>query len=259
MKITLTSPRFLVVPSIALLGLGALAGCGESKDNASPSESSSSTSATTSESSPAGSFSTSEPTSASASESNSASASSSASDAAASTEGTIVTAAKNKIAFAVPQGWETLSAADVDYSNPEVQKLIEEVSKNTGTTPEEFEAQMKNLDLNAYSTSMTKGVGDNVNVAADPVPGTQLPTEAEMKDLTNQLTATPKKYEKITTPLGEGISQTYTLDVAGQTMNGQYLIVPNGTGDSLSIITVTSPQGDTAPIADQIIKTLKKA
>lgn len=253
MKLNEKSARLFAIPSIALLGLGVLAGCG-SNDNADPAPSDSSASASSDSSSTA----TTEP-SASASSSGGWKASESASPSAkASTEGTTIVAEKNKISFSVPEGWKSINPADLDTSSKESQKFIEDVAKSAGTDPKTLEAQMKQFDLSVYNMGKQGNEGDNLNVSAKPISMPSLPSESETKAMAEAATATPVKFSKVTTPLGEAASQTYTLTVAGQKLNGQFLIVPSGVKDSYSVITITST-GSTQKVADLITSTLDKS
>ena len=253
MKLNTKSTRFFMVPSISLLALGVLAGCGSNENaNDSVTESPTSSSATVSSSTAA------ESSEATASPTDSPVPSSSSSSS-AEAEGNTVVAEKNKISFTVPEGWDSINLATVDYSAPDAQELLQQFATSSNITVEELEAQMKEYDLSVYDTGVDGTEIDNITVAAQPVAAAALPTEQDtLIMIQSMLSAIPGAYSTFETPLGEGASQAYTTEIVGRSLNNQLLIVPSGMDKSFTVLTVTS-SGDVQAIADQIISSLKKA
>lgn len=237
--------RLIAVPSIALLSLAVLAGCGssDSKDS-----SAASSSATTS-------------ASVVAVESSSAAASE-----AATVEAVIpagykqVAAPKNKITFAVPEGWMEIDSAAVANADA-VQEIIDQAAAGTNFTADQLKAQMAQLDLMASSTAPNAdGFTENVNVNATPVPATSLPTQSDMEAMVASTNGTAGEYKQVDTPLGKGAKQAYKLDVAGVPVQGVFLIVPSGTGIGYSVITVSSSDAaSSSALADTIAASVAKA
>lgn len=144
-----SKPRLLVAPTIALVSLAVLAGCGStgSKDS-----SAASSSATTS-------------SSVVAVESSSAAASESATVEAVIPAGyKQVTAPKNKITFAVPEDWMEIDSEALANTD-EAQAFIDEFANSTSFTADEIKTQLAALDVIAMAvTPNANGTTANVNV-----------------------------------------------------------------------------------------------
>ncbi|MDO4898688.1 MAG: hypothetical protein Q3965_05200 [Rothia sp. (in: high G+C Gram-positive bacteria)] len=236
--------KFVAIPSVALLSLAVLAGCG-SNDNK--------------ESKPAESRSSSVSSSAAVSES--ASASESASVEASLPEGyKSVSATNNGISFGVPEDWVELNAEAV-ASNSDMQEYLDQTATELGLSAEQLKQQMAQLDLMATSTKPdASGFANNVNVLAEPVPAKDLPTEAQTQQLAEGAKGTPGEYAEVDTALGKGVTQTYTMEAGGVKVNGVFLLVPAGDGAGYSVITVSASDASAAKeIVDNIAKSVDKA
>ncbi|MFW0111106.1 hypothetical protein [Rothia sp. CCM 9416] len=240
--------RLLAVPTVALMSLALLAGCGSSdKKESVAAETSSSASA-------------------SAEQSQAAEETSSAAADEAKVEAVIpdgfkkVTAPNNKISFAVPEGWMEMDSEAIANTDA-IQEYLDQAAQGTNFTPEELKSQMAQLDLMATSVTPNEdGFAENVNVNAEPVLVTSLPDQAEMESLAKGINATPGEYKKISTPLGEGTQLSYTLDVTGVSVHGVFVVVPSGTGTGFSVLTVSSSNADSAAkLAEQMAGSLSKA
>lgn len=237
--------RLLAVPTIALLSLAALAGCGssDSKDSSTASASASTSSSVV------------------AVESSSAAASE-----AATVEAVIpagykqVTAPNNKITFAVPEGWMEVDS-EVMANDDALQELIDQTASDVNLSADQLKTQMAQLDLLASSlTPNADGFTENVNVSATPVPATSLPTQSDMEAMVASTNGTAGEYKQVDTPLGKGAKQSYTLEAAGVSVQGVFLIVPSGTGTGFSVITVSSTDAaSSSALADTIAASVTKA
>lgn len=237
--------RLLAVPTIALLSLAALAGCGssDSKDSSTASASASTSASVV------------------AVESSSAAASE-----AATVEAVIpagykqVTAPNNKITFAVPEGWMEVDS-EVMANDDALQELIDQTASDVNLSADQLKAQMAQLDLLASSlTPNADGFTENVNVSATPVPATSLPTQSDMEAMVASTNGTAGEYKQVDTPLGKGAKQAYKLEAAGVSVQGVFLIVPSGTGTGFSVITVSSTDAaSSSALADTIAASVTKA
>lgn len=241
--------RFLVTPTAALLALTVLAGCGSNNDEAAPAESSaSSTSAAA--------------TSAAAEETSSAAETSSAPAVEAELpEGyKLVSAPNNGISFGVPEGWLEMDSEAL-ANDGDVQAYLEQAGSETGMDAETLKQQMAQLDLTAMSTTPdAAGFSENVNVLAEPIPASSAPTAGDAEAMVEGINGTPGQFAEVETALGEGITQTYSAEIAGVAVEGVYIIVPSGTDSGYSIITVSASDAAKAQeIADNIVKSLQKS
>ncbi len=241
--------RIIAVPTLALLGIGALAGCSNNNESSSDSSTSASSS------------SASAPTSSEAAENTAAASSSSSAEtkskpsavAASSLSGTAidkteeVTAKANKISFAVPAEWVSIDGAALASSS---QDKIKEVAQDTGMDPQALTQQMSQLDLMVSAPSADDtGFADNINVTATPVDTTELPSKEDMDAFVQEFNGKPINYQVVTTPAGDATVTEYTLDAAGRTIHGTSIIVPSGAG-GYSIVTVST--SDTAKLQNYV-------
>lgn len=239
--------RFLSVPTAALLALTVLAGCGSNSDEPVPAESSASSASSAAATT--------------ATETSAAAETSSAAAVQAELpEGyKLISAPKNGLSFGVPEGWLEVDSQAM-ANDAEIQAYLEQAGSETGMNAEMLKQQMAQLDLMAMSaTRDAAGFAENVNVLAEPVSASVAPSVEEAKAMVEEVNGTAGAFAEVQTSLGEGVTQAYTAEVAGVDVGGVYIIVPAGTGDGYSIITVSA--SDTAKaqeVADNIVKSLQK-
>ncbi|WP_237233250.1 hypothetical protein [Rothia nasisuis] len=247
--------RLVAAPSVALMAIAVLAGCGSNNDASSSSSSSSSASSSSSSAESSAS------SSAAPTESTSESASSEAAAEPVMPEGyKAVVAPNNGISFGVPGDWTELNSEAL-ADDAAVQGYLEQAAEGSVFSAEQIQQQLAQLDLMASSTTPdSSGFTQNVNVNSEPVAASSVPTEADMAQMVEAAGATPGEYKTVDTPLGQGAQQSYTLDVSGVSVQGAYLIVPSGTGQGFSIITVsTSDATATQDLLTEIAQSLTKA
>lgn len=240
------STRALSASSAALLSLTLLVGCGAKEDTAASSSASSSSSTAAS---------------ASAAET-SAAASESAAPAkeAVIPEGyKVVTAANNGISFAIPADWVEMKAADVAGA-VEGSAVLDEAAAQAGIDPTALLAVVESSDLMAFSSDISSGFSNNVNVMAEPVYAESLPTEADMVSVIESVSGTPAGYETLETPLGESAIMGYNMEMQGTTMHAAYLVLPAGSGEGFTMLTVsTLDAAETDKLVREIAASATKA
>lgn len=241
--------RMIAVPTIALMSLAVLAGCGSSDDQAASSASSVATGSATASS--AG-------QSAAAKEASPEKTQSAAAQAVTPEGYKQVTASNNGVTFAVPESWEELDSETL--ANTEVfQAILEKAAAGTDFTPEQLKAQMSQFDFMARNPK-ADGIGEAVNVQVAPVALPAVPTKEETQKMVSAVGATATDYQAIETPLGKGVKQNYTLEAAGLKGAGAFLIVPSGDGNGFSVVTVLSATPESAnTLADNVVSSLSKA
>lgn len=237
--------RFIAVPTIALLSLGALSGCVTIKTGTSGDESSS----------PAATSSASSSSSASASESSASASASVAMSSAPAAGATVqaqvpndfrrINALTNDISFAVPATWQEISGADI-ADDAKLTAFLEEISADARPSKELVQSQSSGLDLLVLDMFRNDdGFVENLFVGGTPVKLAALPSEEELRQITIDDGNSPEKYEVVATPLGSAVKQSYTRTEAGVTIYGAFLVVPSPTGASnYSRITLSTTKAD---------------
>lgn len=266
--------RLIVVPSIALISLGVLSGCGavdmessghvtsgQATASATSSDESISTSvgesstpaAEPSSTEAAGSPSAGATTSASAGASVSSSAGASSEPSSSSKgkdnipEGYIKVEARGSgISFAVPEKWVAIDGAGL-ADEAKLQEFLKSISKDARPAKKSMQSQADKTDVFVWDTaSNADGYTENIHVNSRPVkPEDALPSENDMKAMLRQDWLSPKEYKVIGTPLGQGVSQTYSAVAGGKTVYGAFLYVPTPVEDGFySAIMVSTTSAD---------------
>lgn len=170
----------------------------------------------------------------------------------------LVTAPKNGISFAIPDGWFELDSSAVANSE-EFRDAIEQYTAGLNMTTEDFLKQMAQFDLMASALTPDGTVTENLNVNAQVLPVTSLPTEDDLKQLVESAQGTADVYSTTTTPLGEGAIESYTLTVGEVTVHGAFILVPVPNG-GYALVTVTAADADrVSTLADAITSSVQAA
>ena len=181
-----------------------------------------------------------------ASDSASDSASDTGDDSAAT--GNTATAPKAGVKFDLPEGWQAIDPANVS-ANAEAPKLAEKL----GITVEQFEQQLKALDLFAQNDS-----GENLNVVSGTVPA--LPSADEIKQqYQTGLGFTVSSTEDVSTPVGDGIRLEWDLpeNSTSNTAGAGVFVDVDGTVVNISV--TASSAESAAKVLDTVLATITTA
>ena len=152
-----------------------------------------------------------------------------------------VTAAKNRLTFAVPQGWVPVVADIFDGGEEGARAYLQGVSEQVGVDAEALLQQMQKLDLMVLAGAPDEnGFSNNINVAAETAQAETLPSEEVMRQMTERFGAIPGAYRTLQTPLGEAAEMTYTQESEGPTAHGTFIIVPAADAGGFTAITVSA-------------------
>lgn len=237
--------RLVAVPSIALISLGVLAGCGAGKSESSGGETSGqATSSATSSGS--------ESSSASAAASSTPAADPTSEQADSKTEAAIpdgfaqIEAPANDISFAVPENWVDIDGASL-ADDAKLQEFLDRIPEEARPAKEFMQSQADKADIFVLDTARNAdGYTESLYVSSKPVElDGVLPTESELKPVLVQEWFTPMEYKVVDTPLGKAVSQSYSTTAGDKTIYGAFLYVPSPTGDgNFSTITVSTTNAD---------------
>ncbi|MFC5177689.1 hypothetical protein [Nocardioides taihuensis] len=155
------------------------------------------------------------------------------------------------LTFEVPDSLQEVDADKVADDTAD-DETVADVAEQMGMSTDQFNQYMKQVDLFLFDSESTGGFSTNVNVIPFPVP---LPENSALQQQLEQVGATIVDTGETTTDAGDVTTISYSLDMAGQSVEGQGIFVD--LGDSSASITVSSSDRDTADeIADGIVASL---
>ncbi|HZP16282.1 MAG TPA: hypothetical protein VFA96_10690 [Nocardioides sp.] len=153
-----------------------------------------------------------------------------------------------QLSVAVPGDWTVVSAAKVT-SDPKMAQRVAQLFKiNVSQVP----ALFKQLDVIAFSPTVTSGFEQNLNVTLTPL--VSLPAAATIQAGFRQLGATDIKVFPTSTPLGAGVGVTYQLPQIH--VQGEEVYVSTKAG--IAGVTLSAAPGtDPRTLMAQIVPTLQ--
>lgn len=140
--------------------------------------------------------------------------------------------------------------------DPKAKKQIEPMAAKMGVTADQLVEQFTDgADVVVVDLSSKSGFSDNVNVAKAEFP--VVPTKAQADAEFTKIGATPVGFDTITTPLGQGVQERYTLPVGGRTAYGVGMFVPSGSGSFRNITVSAGDQASAEKVASDIAASLR--
>lgn len=237
---SLAKSRLLVIPTIALMSLAVLSGCGSSNTDSSQGDSSSSAASAPAESSDSG---------------------AKVAKAEAPAGYKMVTSSGNNISFAIPEDWVSLDNASLSDEGA-TKDFLGKLKEDASMTQEQLKTALDGRELLAVApTQDGKGFTPNLIVRV-PVAAEDLPTKEKMAELVEYEGAKPKEYQQIDTPMGPSLKQEYTFDTSsGGTVSGMFIVVPSGNGKGFyDAIAISSADPElTKKVTDAVLESIGKA
>jgi hypothetical protein len=155
------------------------------------------------------------------------------------------------LTFVVPASLQEVDADKV-ASDTADDETVADVAEQMGMSTEQFNQYLKQVDLFLFDSESTGGFSTNVNVIPFEVP---LPGSSALQQQLEQVGARIVDTGETTTDAGDVTTISYSLDMAGQSVEGQGIFVD--LGDTSASITVSSSDRDTSDeIADGIVASL---
>lgn len=153
-----------------------------------------------------------------------------------------------QLSVAVPGDWTVVSAAKVT-SDP---KMAQRVAQLFKIKISQVPAVFKQLDVIAFSPTVTSGFEQNLNVTLTPL--VSLPAAATIQTEFRQLGATDITVFQTSTPLGAGVGVTYQLPQIH--VQGEEVYLPTKAG--IAGVTLSAAPGtDPRTLMAQIVPTLQ--
>lgn len=160
-----------------------------------------------------------------------------------------------KLGLEVPKGWVVVNQTTA--KDQATLAKLEPLSKKQGVTPEKLvQSVLRVADVMAFNPEASSAMGESINVGKVTVP--TLPTEALYKKELSAIGATLGKYERITTPAGPGVEESYSMSANGMTAHGLTIAVPNGQGSYSAVAITTTDAAKTAKYAKDVVASLDK-
>lgn len=156
------------------------------------------------------------------------------------------TAPKSKVGFAIPSAWATITSADLAGASKAT--ALDEVAKRLKSTPQAVENIVKPADF--------FGVGDDANFVVVAMPS--MPSETMIKRLEATYQAKDFVVTRTPTPIGEGITATYSVSKPTGTIYQHNTFVPTPAGAVNVVLTSPTPTKATE-YAKQILSSLTLA
>jgi hypothetical protein len=157
------------------------------------------------------------------------------------------------LSFDVPHNLEEVDPDQV-ADDTQGDETVADVAEQMGMTTEEFSQYMKQVDLFLFDSESTGDFSTNVNVIPFPV---ALPAKSSLQEQLEQVGATVVDTQEVSTDAGDVTTISYSLDMAGQSIQGQGIYVD--LGDQSASITVSSTDRDTADaIGETIVDSLQQ-
>lgn len=151
--------------------------------------------------------------------------------------------------LAVPEDWIVLD--DDAAFDPDA---LAEAADALGVSPDQLEAQLQQAEALALDPVPVNDFSDNVNVALVPGPA-ELPDEDLLRADYAQIGADVAAVTERDTPIGDGVTVEYTLDI-GTTVYGIGLFVVVD-GQLVTVTVSAGQEGVAEPLFEDVVSTLQ--
>ena len=142
--------------------------------------------------------------------------------------------------------------------DPAARAKVTKMAERAGVNPDQFlnsittRAEVMAIDLAGGSS-----FAENINLS--PVPTASLPTEKQLTAAIKTFSGAPHTFSRITTPLGAGVQESYTLKAGLHSVQGVMMFVPNGQGALSTIAVSTTSRERATELAGEVARSLRAA
>lgn len=166
-----------------------------------------------------------------------------------------ITAPTVGISFAVPSSWKKLTSSEEKMTTENMKSIANQVNLN----PDQIPQILQNIDV-WYINQDAGSFRTNINTQKQTFPMGMPASKQALTESIVSVNGSPGEFKEYETALGKGSQLSYTLPVGNSAARGVMMCVPDGTGQSYALITVSAGEAkEAADLASKVAQSLSTA